>query len=90
MLGGTMDYGERIEREHGRRRQRPVISDKVRRFVSFIPVYPEEIEKAALRHKAGVSEGEFSALIEATSTGYLLCEDGGRVCLLRRGVSYVD
>lgn len=67
--------------------QRP--PKRVVRFARLIPVYPKEIKGKDLRRKAGVTDGEFYALISSVSSYFLLCEDEGRYSLLRRGRAYV-
>ena len=81
----TRDYGERAFIPRAARPQRVSVSESLRRFVRFIPLYPESISGGDLRKKARLSEGELRSLITSATVNYALCEDEGRYSLLRRG-----
>ena len=88
MIGATRAFSpDRLPLQGYWTHQRP--PERIVRFARLIPVYPKEIEGKELRRRAGVSDGEFYALISSVSSYFLLCEDEGRYSLLRRGRAYV-
>ena len=89
IIGATRDFSIEPQPSLGKK-GRPQPSARAQHFASLIPVYPEEISQKDLKAKAKVPDGVFYALLSAVGNSYLLCEDGGRYSLLRRGRSYVD
>lgn len=48
------------------------------RLYSAIPVYPDEIDRAAIRARCGFGVTELIALIYGMPASAMMCEDGGR------------
>lgn len=90
MLGATKDFGERLYTPRQKQKPHSVVSDDLKRFVRFIPVWPGSITERELQRKTGFSSGKISALLTSATVNYTLCEDEGGYSLLRRRRSYVD
>ena len=88
-IGGTLAYGDGHATDR-RPCQQTALPRRVVQFQRLIPVYPKEITRTELRAKTGFSEGQISSLISSVSNHYLLCQDGDRFSLLRRGRADVD
>ena len=88
-IGGTRAYGDRPCPDR-RYRTHQAPSKSTVRFARLIPVYPKEITRTELRAKTGLPDGQLASLISAVGNHYLLCQDGDRFSLLRRGRANVD
>ena len=89
VIGATRDFSIELQPSIVKK-ERPQPSARAQYLASLIPVYPDEISQKDLKAKAKVPDGVFYALLSVVGNSYLLCEDGGRYSLLRRGLSYVD